>query len=213
MVKKDYYRILQVPPTSTLEDIKKAYRILSKRYHPDLNPDMRVYSDEKMKELVEAYSALSNPDKRAEYDNQPHFQIRKSRKSTRHMTKADVAAYTQKPTYQKESSLLERVFSSFLKPSHQKQTIMKEDPKQADVHFTLGLSMAENPAFFEQAAKEFHLACKFQSNFPEALYNLGVMQYKAGNFEEALIAFQKVLAVEKNDNLAYTMINLLREEF
>lgn len=213
MIKKDYYKILHVPPVATSDQIKKAYRSLSKQYHPDLNPDMRIFSDEKMKELVEAYSVLNNHDKRAEYDGQLQFQIRKSRKFGKSLMKADISAYTKKPTYQKESSLLERFFSPFLKKSEAQKGAIKEDSKQADVHFTLGLSMAENPAFFEQAANEFNLAYKFYPNFPEALYNLGVMQYKSGNFEEAVVAFQKVLAINKDDNLAYTMINLLRDEF
>jgi molecular chaperone DnaJ len=62
---KDYYKILEVEEQSSEEDIKKSYRNLSKKYHPDVNPG----GEEKFKDIAEAYDVLSNKDKRAQYDN------------------------------------------------------------------------------------------------------------------------------------------------
>jgi len=65
---KNYYEILGVEKTSTLDEISKAYRKLARQYHPDANPgDTAVV--EKFKEVCEAYEVLSNVDKRADYDN------------------------------------------------------------------------------------------------------------------------------------------------
>jgi curved DNA-binding protein CbpA len=64
MNQKDYYKILGVAENTGPEDIKKAYRNLAFRYHPDKNPG----SEEMMKEINEAYAVLSNPSKRNEYD-------------------------------------------------------------------------------------------------------------------------------------------------
>lgn len=66
--KRDYYKVLGVTKQSTEEEIKKAYRKLAFKYHPDKNPDDKE-SEVKFKEISEAYEVLSNPEKRKKYDN------------------------------------------------------------------------------------------------------------------------------------------------
>ncbi len=64
---KDYYQTLGVEKNATTEEIKKAYRQLAKKYHPDKNPGNKQ-AEEKFKEVTEANEVLSNPDKRKKYD-------------------------------------------------------------------------------------------------------------------------------------------------
>jgi DnaJ-class molecular chaperone len=64
---KDYYAILGVPRTADVKDIKSAYRKLARKYHPDVNPNDRA-SEERFKQISEAYEILSDPHKRAQYD-------------------------------------------------------------------------------------------------------------------------------------------------
>ena len=64
---KDYYNILEVDRSASERDIKKSYRNLSKKYHPDKNPDNKE-SEDKFKEVAEAYSILSDKEKRGNYD-------------------------------------------------------------------------------------------------------------------------------------------------
>ncbi len=65
----DYYKLLGVEKTSSADDIKKAYRKLALRYHPDRNPSDKKGSEEKFKKISEAYAVLSDSEKRKEYDN------------------------------------------------------------------------------------------------------------------------------------------------
>src|SRR6516162_11389735 len=64
---RDYYEILGVARTAKEEEIKKTYRKLARKYHPDLNPNNKQ-SEEKFKEIQEAYEVLSDADKRRKYD-------------------------------------------------------------------------------------------------------------------------------------------------
>lgn len=69
--KRDYYEVLGVPKSADAATIKKAYRKLAIKYHPDKNPDDKA-AEEKFKEAAEAYEILSNEDKKARYDRFGH---------------------------------------------------------------------------------------------------------------------------------------------
>jgi len=70
--KKDYYEILGVPRDASESEIKKKYRKLAREYHPDLNPESKEESEERFKEISEAYEVLMDKDKRARYDRFGH---------------------------------------------------------------------------------------------------------------------------------------------
>ncbi|XP_045431696.1 dnaJ homolog subfamily B member 2 isoform X6 [Pipistrellus kuhlii] len=63
-----YYEILDVPPTASADDIKKAYRRKALQWHPDKNPDNKEFAEKKFKEVAEAYEVLSDQHKREIYD-------------------------------------------------------------------------------------------------------------------------------------------------
>ena len=71
MAKRDYYEVLGVARDVGEEDIKRSYRTLAKKYHPDANPGDKK-AEEKFKELGEAYEVLSNAQKRGAYDTFGH---------------------------------------------------------------------------------------------------------------------------------------------
>lgn len=94
----NYYTMLQVTPTASVKEIQKAYRRLVKQYHPDhlqqASPQKRRQSEEKLKQIIIAYTILSNPVKRQQYDWLQRGQVR-----TQPQTKKSAsAANTGRPT-------------------------------------------------------------------------------------------------------------------
>jgi curved DNA-binding protein len=98
---KDYYKILDVSKDSTEEDIKKAYRKLAKKYHPDKNPDNKK-AEETFKEVSEAYDVLSNQEKRKKFDD--FISVSNEKKTY---------AYSNRP--EKETTENEPEYSDFFK--------------------------------------------------------------------------------------------------
>ena len=212
---RDPYLVLGVPPISSSEEIKKSYRILSKKYHPDLNPDLKASSDEKLKEVVEAYNLLADADKRKEYDKQPYLQVKRVKKDPRRRTAKTVTSDSPTTTaYDREPSILERIQSLFMKNKDGAAAFsaVKSDPKQSDIQFTLGLSMTDNDKFLEQAKNAFQTAYRSDPNCAEAIFNLGVMCYKLGEFEDARMNTQKYLALDKDDLQAKKFLEVLKED-
>jgi curved DNA-binding protein len=65
---EDYYKLLGIEKTASAEEIKKAYRKLALKWHPDRNPTNKVQAEEKFKKISEAYAVLSDQEKRSQYD-------------------------------------------------------------------------------------------------------------------------------------------------
>src|ERR1700727_1549181 len=80
MSKRDYYKVLDVPKTATEQEIKKAYRRLAMKFHPDRNPNDKD-AEERFKEAKEACEVLTDAQKRAIYDQHGHAGIEAASRS------------------------------------------------------------------------------------------------------------------------------------
>lgn len=111
------YEVLEVSEKASDEVIEKAYKVLAKRYHPDLQPpEKRKQAEEKMKQINDAYETLMNKEKRQEYDEglirlRQKEEIRKQQvsstqtyDSSKQQTKEQPTRYTRKRTYEQDNS-------------------------------------------------------------------------------------------------------------
>jgi molecular chaperone DnaJ len=76
MAKRDYYDVLGVSRDAKPDDVKRAFRKLAAKYHPDKNPENKEEAEKKFKEVAEAYEVLSDPEKRRRYDQFGHEGLR-----------------------------------------------------------------------------------------------------------------------------------------
>ncbi len=122
---KDFYDILKVSPDSSLEDIKKSYRNLSKKYHPDINKEPNA--EEIFKEINEAYDTLSDVEKKSIYDNRRH-------------TKNIRFDFTD-GFFRKNKNMYDDMFGSWYKHNQYTEFRRKPKPKGENIKVQLELSL------------------------------------------------------------------------
>src|SRR5258707_4424945 len=111
----DYYRILSVTPTASLDDIKRAYRELAKKVHPDRNPTRKARAHQQFTQINAAYGVLSNTELRAEYDRQRTFYLHQIFGEPTPTWRANFSATTsaQRPPYHEaKKSKLFKLFTA-----------------------------------------------------------------------------------------------------
>ena len=95
---KNYYEILEVNESASQEVIERVYKLLAKKYHPDMNLDNPKEAEEKFKEVTTAYETLSNPDKRKKYDEELAYERQAASQASTY-TSFEEASYNE-PVYE-----------------------------------------------------------------------------------------------------------------
>ena len=175
---EDLYKILNVAPIASQEEISKQFKILARRYHPDTKtlPQEKERAKEIYQKLVEAYQILKDKEKRAEYDNLPIFRLKEISQKKRKTARGG-----------REQSLpwWKKLFMFGLPKKE------KDAGKLAETDFSLGLQFARNPNMLDQAILQFEAAYKKDPSLHEALFNIGICYYKKGDFSKAVEYFRK----------------------
>lgn len=155
---KNYYEILEVNETASQEVIERVYKLLAKKYHPDMNLDNPKESEEKFKEVTTAYETLSNPDKRKKYDEELAYE----RKQKENSSYNEAQAYT---TYSNNIVYDEPSYDT----EHQQSTSNKQDIKQQKKNIE---QMAKQQAK-EQARQEYEAQRAYNDAYYKALEDMG----------------------------------------
>ncbi|MCS7165748.1 MAG: DnaJ domain-containing protein [Candidatus Calescibacterium sp.] len=198
---KDYYKLLEVSPLATTEEINQAFKRLARKYHPDTtqNPVEKKRLQEIYQQLVDAHQFLRDEEKRKEYDNNVIFKFRT-------LSKSQVKAKIQNVVDKNEPWWKKILFFG-------KKEKEKEDPlKKAEQLFFLGMSMTARPdiKMIQTAVSYFEQAYKANPQLLEALFNAAVGYYKIGEFEKAKNLLKEYLAKRPSDQAAemlYRIIN------
>lgn len=98
----NYYEILEISPNASKEIIEKSYKVLAKKYHPDLNPENKKEAEAKMKLVNEAYNILIDDEKRANYDSV--FKRKQEQESKRQSNNSVFSSDTSKHDNEKNTS-------------------------------------------------------------------------------------------------------------
>ena len=215
--KYDYYKELGVKPTSKSDQIKAVYKELVKKWHPDLNPDGRDYAEEKMRRITQAFNVLSNREKRREYDDNPPFcyKLPKYMKIGRSGVNEK---YLRSPGEKKKTFWDKMKDIMFVKdPNEEKRKYMEHQKKmtrQGVDSFFMGISCLEKKQdnMLELARAEFKSVLKESSEQPEALYNLALIEYKFGDFDEARRLLEKAKVHLGNDRDVNVFLGLIQDE-
>lgn len=197
--KKDYYKLLEVSPLASQEEIQQAFRRLARKYHPDTTHNVveKKRLQEIYQQLVEAHSFLKEEEKRKEYDNNVIFRFRVLSKSQ---------VKTSSNTIVKDEPWWKKLLS-FGKKEEQK----KDPAKESEQLFFLGISMANrnDPKYIESAIGYFEQAYKVNPQLLEALFNAALGYYKIGKFDKAVELLKQYLAKRPSDQAAEALYRLL----
>lgn len=188
---KNLYRILEVTPASTSEEIHSQYRKLSKQYHPDLCQDKELGAA-KMKEIVAAYNQLKEKSSRDLYDSNKMFRFRKYNRARSGMD-------------DKPKGFFARLFAPKIDAKEQKRR------DNIGNEFAMGLSMAEakKSTGYKEAAAIFQSILKTQPRNPDLHYNIGLCCYFLGDFVNAVLSFNNALSIDKDFTDAKAIIDSL----
>ena len=159
---KNYYEILEVSQSASQEVIEKAYKALTKKYHPDLQDGIdKTYAEQKMKELNEAYDVISNQEKRKSYD----FELEKLEREKLVNSQQEI-----KKANSNEEKYTQSDVASIQEQQIQNEYIQKQQQLQFELEKKQAIEKAYHDAYI-QDLKNRGYKIKYKKTFKQHLRN------------------------------------------
>jgi len=205
---KDYYAVLQLPPTCSGEDIKKKFFSLVKMYHPDRNDDS-LADDRKFKLINEAYSALGDPVRRREYDeSRRNDSASGSTGGTLNMREQKVK--TASLAYKQAKKAIKN--KNFEQAAILLKSSVSNDPSTAAYHSWYGYVLALIGNDLHEARDECRTAVQMEFYNPVFASHLGYVYYRAGLYSQARKHLQNALKLDSSNKLALVYLSRIERK-
>lgn len=188
-----YYKLLEISPKATAEEVKEAYRRLARQFHPDLNPGDKV-AEEKFKALSEAYEVLSEA---AE-------------------PKLDPTVASSKPEGESAINFCDRGLQKALRGNYSAaisdyNRALQIDPDNSRAYSQRGVAYYKLKAY-KEAFGDYAQALQLNPSFAEAYYNRGTARRKLGYAQGALQDFNQAIRFEPRNAQAFKKRGITRAE-
>jgi curved DNA-binding protein CbpA len=205
-VNTDYYAVLDLWPSSSIEEIKKKYFKLAKLYHPDVAGDTDE-NRQKFKKINEAFTTLSDPEKRREYDE---ILRRSTRNSDDSSAMREENRRSASLAYQQARSAMKE--KRFNKASILLKSAVKYDENNPEYNSWYGYCLAMNNSNLHQARDACKKAVQMEFYNPVYHANLGFVYFKAGLKNLAVKHFSEALKWDRDNPLANRYMNKMEND-
>jgi len=184
---KNYYEILEISNNASQETIERVYKLLAKKYHPDLNPENPEAAAEKFKEISEAYEILSDSEKREKYNRE----LEEERKQIEYQNQVEL----QRKIQQDMQSKANRYDVNF------KNSIKQEESyNEPQIKYTVNEVMQNNHSTFNKEQEEYYrnmqeyqMKKAYNDAYIEALKSMGVEIVYKKTFKDYLRIFATII--------------------
>ncbi|MCP2598415.1 DnaJ domain-containing protein, partial [Candidatus Aminicenantes bacterium AC-335-L06] len=196
----NYYQVLQISPTASPEEIKRAYFNLAKLYHPDrfaknVSPELKRKAERIFVKITRAYDTLIDPEKRKKYDSTPKKEKEDHSKEIELKFRKAKALYKQ-GKYREAIALI--------------KDILKYRKDKGAHYLLLALCQSKIPAFHKEAEENFLEAIRLEPWNAECYVGLGLL-YKSENMPiRASKQFEKALSIDNEHPIAKKELELIR---
>lgn len=204
---QNYYQILGISPSATLEEIRKAYHRLARQYHPDVNPDRKTADT--FKEITRIYEILTDPIARRDYDQQlaqqsPPETNRSEERQTKINSEQQAIEFYQQGWKQSQKLNYQEAIANYSRA-------IELNPQLVAAYYHRGFARSQ-VSNDRGAFADYTAALNLNRDLPEIYYYRGLTRFKLANLSGSLDDFDRAVALKPNYAEAYYQRGLVYQE-